>query len=59
MRLLLCFDLSSGVDDSESECGLDGGVRFDWIINNDADDAWLEQQLRPLLKLALESTDGH
>lgn len=50
--LCLCV---SGVDDSESECGLDGGVHFDWIINNDADGPSLEEQLQPLLKLALES----
>lgn len=62
MVLLICINLSlcvSGVDDSESECGLDGGVQFDWIINNDADGASLEEQLQPLLKLALESGDRH
>lgn len=49
----------SGVDDSESECGLDGGLEFDWIINNDADGPFLEEQLQPLLKLALEAADPH
>lgn len=51
------FTLVSGVDDSESECGLDGGVTFDWIINNDTDGPSLEEQLQPLLKLALEAAN--
>lgn len=42
----------SGVDDAESECGLDQGVHFDWVINNDGDAASLEEQLRPLLDAA-------
>lgn len=49
----------SGVDDSESECGLDTGVQFDWIVNNDAGGASLDEQLQPLLKLARESADRH
>lgn len=62
MRLLLPIGTNlclcvSGVDDSESECGLDGGVQFDWIITNDADGPPLEEQLQPLLKVALESAE--
>ncbi|KAM9701226.1 phosphomevalonate kinase isoform 2-T2 [Menidia menidia] len=41
-----------GVDDAESECGLDQGVRFDWTITNQADAPPLDQQLEPILQLA-------
>ncbi|XP_015274606.1 PREDICTED: phosphomevalonate kinase [Gekko japonicus] len=40
----------SGVDDAESECGLDQGVAFDWIITNDGDQLSLEVQLEKLLQ---------
>ncbi|TNN02044.1 phosphomevalonate kinase [Takifugu rubripes] len=53
------WSFTAGVDDSESECGLDRGVEFDWIINNDTDGASLEEQLQPLLKLAVEAADSH
>ncbi|KAG8431735.1 hypothetical protein GDO86_020240 [Hymenochirus boettgeri] len=36
------------VDDAVSECGLDQGVSFDWIIPNDGDDDSLQQQLDKL-----------
>ncbi|XP_071970121.1 phosphomevalonate kinase [Engystomops pustulosus] len=36
------------VDDAESECGLDQGVTFDWILSNDGDRAVLEEQLHNL-----------
>lgn len=36
------------VDEAESECGLDTGVTFDWIISNDGDQSALEEQLRQL-----------
>ncbi|XP_053559674.1 phosphomevalonate kinase isoform X6 [Bombina bombina] len=37
------------VDDAESECGLDKGVAFDWIITNDGDGNFLDEQLNKLL----------
>ncbi|XP_034408963.1 phosphomevalonate kinase isoform X2 [Cyclopterus lumpus] len=46
------WSFSTGVDDAESECGLDSGVEFDWIITNEADAPSLEEQLQPILKLA-------
>lgn len=49
----------SGVDDAESECGLDSGVEFDWIITNEADGPSLEEQLQPILKLSKEAADNH
>ena len=50
----------SGVDDAESECGLDSGVEFDWIITNEADAPSLDEQLQPILKLAEEAvTSSH
>lgn len=39
----------AGVDDAESECGLDQGVTFDWIITNDGDELSLDSQLEELL----------
>ncbi|XP_067365724.1 phosphomevalonate kinase [Channa argus] len=48
---------TSGVDDTESECGLDSGVDFDWIITNEADAPSLDEQLKPLLTLAEEATE--
>ncbi|XP_069796714.1 phosphomevalonate kinase isoform X2 [Narcine bancroftii] len=38
-----------GVDDAESECGLDEGVHWDWILSNDGDPQELDRQLQPLL----------
>lgn len=40
--------LSSGVDDAESECGLDNFGTFDWVIENHGDEHHLEEQLRHL-----------
>lgn len=39
-----------GVDDTESECGLDQGVAFDWVITNDGDKVALEEQLEMLVQ---------
>ncbi|XP_070691756.1 phosphomevalonate kinase-like [Pempheris klunzingeri] len=49
------WSFTSGVDDVESECGLDSGVKFDWIITNEADAPSLEEQLQPILRLAEEA----
>ncbi|XP_062278070.1 phosphomevalonate kinase [Scomber scombrus] len=56
------WSFTAGVDDAESECGLDSGVDFDWIITNEADAPSLEEQLQPILTLAQEaasSADNH
>ncbi|XP_071758264.2 phosphomevalonate kinase [Centroberyx gerrardi] len=45
------WSFTAGIDDAESECGLDSGVEFDWIIRNEADAPSLEEQLQPILKL--------
>lgn len=37
-----------GVDDAESECGLDNFGTFDWVIENHGDEHHLEEQLRHL-----------
>ncbi|ROL43069.1 Phosphomevalonate kinase [Anabarilius grahami] len=50
---------TAGVDDAESECGLDEGVEFDWIIRNDGDDDVLEKQLEELLSLVTSRLDSH
>ncbi|XP_042371048.1 phosphomevalonate kinase [Plectropomus leopardus] len=52
------WSFSPGVDDAESECGLDSGVEFDWLITNDADAPSLEEQLQPILKLAEEAASS-
>ncbi|XP_034721714.1 phosphomevalonate kinase [Etheostoma cragini] len=52
------WSFTAGVDDAESECGLDSGVDFDWIITNEADAPSLEEQLQPILKLAEEATSA-
>ncbi|XP_077411890.1 phosphomevalonate kinase isoform X2 [Vanacampus margaritifer] len=44
-----------GVDDAESECGLDTGVDFHWTITNEADAPSLDEQLRPIIALAAEA----
>lgn len=43
------------MDDAESECGLDSGVDWDWTIYNEGDPQTLEDQLRPVLDLALKA----
>ncbi|KAL6109909.1 pmvk [Pungitius sinensis] len=50
------WSFSAGVDDAESECGLDSKVEFDWIITNETDAPSLEEQLQPILKLAEEAS---
>lgn len=42
--------LSTGVDDGESECGLDNFGGFDWVIENHGDEWHLEEQLENLIK---------
>ncbi|XP_047398370.1 phosphomevalonate kinase isoform X2 [Sciurus carolinensis] len=39
-----------GVDDAESECGLDNFGDFDWVIKNHGDEQHLEEQLGNLLE---------
>ncbi|KAJ8354702.1 hypothetical protein SKAU_G00222690 [Synaphobranchus kaupii] len=48
------WEFTPGIDDAESECGLDHGVNFDWIIHNEEDAAPLEEQLQALLSLVQE-----
>ncbi|KAL2295595.1 hypothetical protein Nmel_018708 [Mimus melanotis] len=40
----------TGVDDAESECGLDQGVAFDWVITNDGNEVVLGEQLEMLVQ---------
>ncbi|XP_040899525.1 phosphomevalonate kinase [Toxotes jaculatrix] len=46
------WSFTAGVDDVESERGLDSGVEFDWIIINEANAPSLDEQLQPILRLA-------
>ncbi|XP_052002382.1 phosphomevalonate kinase isoform X1 [Xyrauchen texanus] len=50
---------TAGVDDAESECGLDEGVTFDWIIRNDGDADVLQVQLEGLLSLVKSKTQNN
>ncbi|XP_061174375.1 phosphomevalonate kinase-like [Saccostrea echinata] len=43
------FVFKKGVDDAESECGLDSYSAWDHIINNNGDSVQLEQELNPLI----------
>lgn len=48
------WEFTKGIDDAESECGLDNGVQFDWTIRNEGDTISLQEQLQELLSLAAE-----
>lgn len=50
------WSFTAGVDDAESECGLDSVADWDWIISNEGDAQDLEHQLRPVIDLALKSS---
>lgn len=50
------WSFTTGVDDAESECGLDLVSDWDWIISNEGDAQDLEDQLRPITDLALEAS---
>ncbi|KAK9514471.1 hypothetical protein VZT92_027936 [Zoarces viviparus] len=52
------WSFSAGVDDAESECGLDSGVDFDWIVTNETDAPSLDEQLQPILKLAEDAASS-
>lgn len=39
----------AGVDDAESECGLDNFGAFDWVLENHGDERRLEEQLENLV----------
>ncbi|XP_023598338.1 phosphomevalonate kinase isoform X2 [Trichechus manatus latirostris] len=41
---------TTGVDDAESECGLDNFGDFDWVIENHGDEQCLEEQLGSLIE---------
>lgn len=52
------WSFTAGVDDAESECGLDSGVEFDWNVINEADAPSLDEQLRPILQVAEEAASS-
>uniref|UniRef100_A0A3Q0SVN6 Phosphomevalonate kinase n=1 Tax=Amphilophus citrinellus TaxID=61819 RepID=A0A3Q0SVN6_AMPCI len=52
------WSFTTGVDDAESECGLDSGIKFDWIIINEANAPSLDEQLHPILQLAEEAASS-
>ncbi|XP_062844000.1 phosphomevalonate kinase [Trichomycterus rosablanca] len=49
---------TAGVDDAESECGLDQVANFDWTIKNEGDATVLDRQIESLLTLAKERTQN-
>lgn len=48
MAVATTFGFVLGVDDAESECGLDDGVEFDFIISNNGD-GQLDESLTKLV----------
>ncbi|XP_038074096.1 phosphomevalonate kinase-like [Patiria miniata] len=49
VRLARGFAHTKGVDDAESECGLDQGVTWDFIVSNNGNMAELEPQLAKII----------
>ena len=49
LRLFYC--LSTGVDDAESECGLDTGVNWDIMIYNNGNKEEVDNSVEKILKL--------
>ncbi|XP_044122411.1 phosphomevalonate kinase isoform X2 [Neovison vison] len=43
------WEFTPGVDDAESECGLDDFGAFDWVLENHGDERRLEEQLENLV----------
>ena len=41
----------TGVDDAESECGLDSGVTWDVIVSNNDENDELEQSVQHILEI--------
>lgn len=50
------WSFTAGVDDAESECDLDSVLDWDWIISNEGHAEDLENQLRPIIDLALKAS---
>ncbi|XP_052099950.1 phosphomevalonate kinase-like [Mytilus californianus] len=48
------FTFTPGVDDAESECGLDEGVKWDYLICNNGDQDQLDKDIGCLLTLVQE-----
>lgn len=48
------FIFTPGVDDAESECDLDNGVNWNYIVHNNDDKIQLEADIAALVKVALE-----
>uniref|UniRef100_A0A8C5WLY8 Phosphomevalonate kinase n=1 Tax=Leptobrachium leishanense TaxID=445787 RepID=A0A8C5WLY8_9ANUR len=47
------------IDDAESECGLDQGISFNWVIANDGDQESLEGQLQRLMDFIHSKLDSN
>ena len=45
----MCGLIFAGIDNAESECDLDAGVKFDVVIDNSGNDEALSVQLQDLL----------
>ena len=49
LYIFIAFSFSPGIDDAESECGLDEGVRWDFIVNNNGNDSELTDDIDKLI----------
>ncbi|XP_014670188.1 PREDICTED: phosphomevalonate kinase-like [Priapulus caudatus] len=52
------WTFTEGVDDAESECGLDEGVAWDHVVENDGNETTLERHLDRLHSDAQSSLEG-
>ncbi|XP_063296163.1 phosphomevalonate kinase [Pelobates fuscus] len=46
------------IDDADSECGLDQGTSFDWVITNNGDQESLDEQLHKLMDFIHSKLDS-
>ncbi|KAK6179776.1 hypothetical protein SNE40_012060 [Patella caerulea] len=50
IRIKRGFVFTEGVDDAESECGLDENINWDYIIDNNGDEEQLNKSLKPIIE---------
>ncbi|RUS86450.1 hypothetical protein EGW08_005765 [Elysia chlorotica] len=53
------FNFTKGVDDAESECGLDTGVTWDILMHNNGNKEELDKGLEKILESIALKCEGH
>lgn len=51
---MFCTIYITGVDDAESECGLDEGIHWDYLIHNNGDQDLLDKDIDHLVTIVQE-----